>query len=53
MSNNRIYRTSEGRHVREGDPQAVYLAYGEGDEVPAKVRRELEQPKPKPPKSKS
>lgn len=52
----RIYRTSEGHHVKEGDPRAAFLAYGEGDDVPAEVLRELEEQPPKrkpgrPPKS--
>jgi len=60
MSGRRIYRTSEGRHVVEGDPRAAFLAYGVEDEVPAEVEKELHQEaepprrKPgRPPKSKA
>ena len=38
----RIYRTEDGRHVHEGDPDAVVLVYGVGDEVPDEVRKELD-----------
>lgn len=38
----RIYRTAEGRHVYEGDPDAEVLAYGLGDDVPAEVHKELD-----------
>lgn len=37
----RIYRTSEGHHVTEGDPRAAFLAYGINDEVPAEVQQEV------------
>lgn len=40
----RIYKTADGRHVRDGDPDAAYLAYSAFDEVPANVERELSTP---------
>jgi len=45
----RVYRTDDGRHVAEGDPDAAFLAYGDGDEVPADVLAEVEgEPAAKP-----
>jgi len=38
----RIWRTADGRHVAEGDPDAAFLAYGDGDEVPKGVLAEIE-----------
>lgn len=38
----RIWRTADGRHVPDGDPDAAFLAYAEGDEVPADVAAEVE-----------
>lgn len=38
----RIYRTEDGRHVPDGHQDAAFLAYAEGDEVPADVLAEVE-----------
>lgn len=38
----RIWRTQDGRHVPDGDPDAAFLAYVEGDEVPADVLAEVD-----------
>jgi hypothetical protein len=37
----RIWRTSDGRHVSDGDPDAAFLAYTDGDDVPAEVLDEV------------
>lgn len=37
----RIYRTTDGAPVLEGDPRAVALAYVVGDEVPDAILDEL------------
>jgi hypothetical protein len=37
MSGQRIFTTADGRYVPEGDPDAVSLAFGEGDDPPAGV----------------
>lgn len=42
----RVYRTTDGRHVVEGHPEAAFLAYTEGDELPDKVAAELAGKKP-------
>lgn len=46
----RIYRTADGRHVKEGDPEAAFLAYSQFDTPPVEVLAELEPKKrgPKP-----
>ena|GEM_PF-3247601 len=38
----RIYLTDDGRHVTEGDPDAAFLAYADGDNPPADVLAEVE-----------
>jgi hypothetical protein len=38
----RIYRTADGRHVPEGDPDAAFLAYADGDQPPKGVLAEVE-----------
>ncbi len=43
----RVYRTQDGRHVAEGDPDAAFLAYTEHDELPADVLEQLAGPKEK------
>ena len=43
----RIYRTQDGRHVAEGDPDAAFLAYSEHDAPPADVLEQLAGPKEK------
>jgi hypothetical protein len=52
----RIWRTADGRHVTDGHPDAAFLAYADGDQVPEDVLAEVED-KPKrrgrPPGSKS
>lgn len=37
----RIWRTNDGRHVPDGDPDAAFLAYTDGDDVPAGVLEEV------------
>lgn len=37
----RVWLTASGKHVLEGDPDAAFLAYGEGDPLPAKVAAEV------------
>lgn len=37
----RIYKTVDGEYVPEGDPHAAFLAFGEGDEVPADVAKQV------------
>lgn len=37
----RIWRTVEGNHVLDGDPEAAFLAYTPGDDVPDEVISEL------------
>lgn len=45
----RIWRTTDGRHVPDGDPDAAFLLYGPGDPVPQTVLDEVEgKAKPKP-----
>ncbi|MGH9251404.1 MAG: hypothetical protein ACRD0W_18055 [Acidimicrobiales bacterium] len=39
----RIYRTVDGRHVPDGDPDAAFLAFSQYDELPADVAAELKQ----------
>ncbi|MGH6691101.1 MAG: hypothetical protein ACREF4_10560 [Gammaproteobacteria bacterium] len=38
----RIWRTADGRHVADGDPDAAFLAYADGDNPPAGVLAEVE-----------
>lgn len=38
----RIWRTADGRHVPDGHPDAAFLAYGPGDQVPKDVLDEVE-----------
>ena len=33
----KIYRTVAGGYVREGDPEAAFLAFGDGDVAPESV----------------
>jgi hypothetical protein len=40
----RIYRTNDGRHVLEGDPDAAFLAYSQFDDAPKSVLAELTEP---------
>jgi len=40
----RIYRTDDGRHVLEGDPDAAFLAYSQHDTAPKSVLAELTDP---------
>lgn len=37
----RVYRTADGRHVLDDDPDAAFLAYSEFDVVPDKVMDEV------------
>lgn len=37
----RIFRTADGRHVREAHPDAAFLAYPVGHEMPDDVAAEL------------
>lgn len=37
----RIYRTADGRHVTEGDPDAAFLAYSQFDDPPKDVLAEI------------
>jgi hypothetical protein len=41
MTGQRIFRTADGRHVHEGDPDAAFLAYAEADQPPAEVLKQL------------
>lgn len=38
----RIFRTTDGRHVPDGHPDAAFLAYGDADQPPAEVLAELD-----------
>ena len=38
----RVYRTADGSLVREGHPDAVALAYGEGDPVENRDAKDVE-----------
>jgi hypothetical protein len=38
----RIWRTQDGSHVPDGHPDAAFLAYAEGDDVPRDVLAEVE-----------
>ena len=38
----RIYKTADGRHVLEGNPDAAFLAYSQYDSPPAKILAEVE-----------
>lgn len=38
----RIWRTQDGRHVSDGHPDAAFLAYADGDEIPDSVLSEVE-----------
>jgi hypothetical protein len=42
----RLYRTTEGDLVAEGNPAAAFLAYAEGDEVAAADEAKLKSRKP-------
>lgn len=44
----RIFRTEDGQHVPEGDEDAAFLAFGDGDEVPAEVLAEVSSKASKP-----
>lgn len=41
----RIYTTTDGRYVTEDDPDAAFLAYPAGAEIPAQVAEQLKQAK--------
>jgi hypothetical protein len=44
----RIWRTADGRHVADGHPDAAFLAYTDGDDVPKDVLAEVDgKPVPK------
>lgn len=40
----RVFRTADGRHVRESHPDAAFLAYPVGHEMPEAVAAELYPP---------
>lgn len=42
ITENRIYRTADGRAVAEGHQDAIVLAYAPGDEVPDGVLEQVE-----------
>lgn len=40
----RVYKTRDGKHVKQGDPRAAFLAYPAGRELPNHVVAELTDP---------
>lgn len=44
MTGKRIWRTTDGRLVRDGHPDAAFLEYGEGDDPPKSVLNKLDNP---------
>jgi hypothetical protein len=37
IATERVWRTIDGRHVADGDPEAAFLVAAEGDEIPDEV----------------
>lgn len=46
----RLYRTTDGELVAEGNLQAAFLAYNEGDDIAAADERKLAKPKSQAPR---
>lgn len=41
VTDRHVWRTVDGRHVPDGHPDAAFLAYPAGDDLPADVAAEL------------